>query len=75
MALAKSKNCKPHRHKGSEIMTILTTIALSGCLLVLALGGACLLAERGYSFDLRKKFRRISIGGGRRNSDPAVKVN
>ena len=54
-------------------MTILTYIALTGCLLVLALGAATLFAERGYSFDLRQRFRQIKQGGGRRGSDPAVK--
>ena len=52
-------------------MTILTTIALIGCLFVLFLGGASLLAERGKVVDLRNRFRRLSVAGGRRNSDPA----
>ena len=56
-------------------MTILTYIALSGCLLILALGAASLFAERGYSFDLRRGFRQIKQGGGRRGSDPAIKLN
>lgn len=55
-------------------MTILTYIALTGCLLVLALGAASLFAERGYSFDLRQRFRQIKQGGGRRGSDPAIKL-
>jgi len=36
-------------------MTILSYIAISGCLLVLGLGGVTLFVERGYSFDLRGK--------------------
>ena len=56
-------------------MTILTYIALSGCLLVLGLGGATLLADRGRTPDPRNRFRRLAIGGGRRKSDPAVKYN
>ena len=54
-------------------MTILTYVALTGCLLVLGLGGATLLTDGGRTPDLRNRFRRVAIGGGRRNSDPAVK--
>ena len=56
-------------------MTILSYLALTGCIFVLALGGASLLAGRGYSFDTRNRFRRPSIGGGHRQADPAVKMN
>ena len=56
-------------------MTILAYVALSSCLLVLALGGASIFAVGGTVPDLRNKFRRLSIGGGRRQSDPAVKMN
>ncbi len=54
-------------------MTILTYIALTGCLLVLGLGAATVVAERGYSFDLRAKSRRRSVGG-RRESDAVLKA-
>jgi hypothetical protein len=54
-------------------MTILTYIALIGCLLSLTMGFATLMAERGYTFDLRgpKMRRRQRRSGGRRAEDLA----
>lgn len=55
-------------------MTILTTIALVGCLFVLFLGGASMLASAGKTVDLRNRFRRLRVAGGRRTSDPAQQM-
>ncbi|MEM6991839.1 MAG: hypothetical protein AAF721_15130 [Myxococcota bacterium] len=55
-------------------MTILTYVALTGCLLVLGLGAATMIAERGYHFDLRSKARRRGITPERRASDRAIKA-
>ena len=53
-------------------MTLLTHIALIGCLLTLALGFLTILGERGYGFDLRRRSRRSAKrDGGRRSDDLA----
>jgi hypothetical protein len=52
-------------------MTILTTIALVGCVATLGLGGISMMADRGYRVDLRarKERRRGRRAGGRRAQD------
>jgi hypothetical protein len=52
-------------------MTLLTYIALIGCLLAIALGFITVLGERGYGFDLRRPRGRRSKErvGGRRETD------
>ncbi len=56
-------------------MTALTYIALTGCLFVLAMGGATMVAGKGYSFDLRRKSRRGAPvrADGRRSEDLAAR--
>jgi hypothetical protein len=51
-------------------MTILTYIALTGCLLTLAMGFATIWADGGYRFDLRAR-RSRQRAGGRRSEDLA----
>lgn len=55
-------------------MTILTTIAVSASILVLGIGLATLLQERGYRFDLRRRRPARSVGGGRREHDTLLEA-
>lgn len=58
-------------------MTSLSLIPLLACLFVLALGGASILRERGYDFDLRRRARgrRKGRAGGRRAEDRLVSAS
>lgn len=58
-------------------MTFLTFLAVTGCLTTLALGGMTLLAERGYSFDLRthRGRRDARRSGGRRRGDTTMRIS
>ncbi len=53
-------------------MTILSIFAMSASILVLGMGVATVVAERGYRFDLRR--RRAADSQGRRSSDDAVQA-
>jgi hypothetical protein len=53
-------------------MTILTTIAVTASIVVIAFGIATLFAERGYRFDLRKRRRKVIVVGGRRSNDDVI---
>lgn len=52
-------------------MTLLSLVALIGCLFAIAMGFTVVLGERGYHFDLRRRDRRRRSGrvGGRREGD------
>jgi hypothetical protein len=58
-------------------MTFVTYLALTATLASLVLGGAALLAESGYRFDLRRKQRRRGGDrlGGRRAEDRIAAVS
>jgi hypothetical protein len=53
-------------------MTILTYIALTGCLLTLSMGFATIWADGGYRFDLRRKHRRRDDRSGGRRVEDAI---
>lgn len=50
-------------------MTILTTIAVSATITVLAFGVATIFQERGYRFDLRRRRAVPPAGADRRERD------
>lgn len=52
-------------------MTILSIFAMGASILVLGMGVATVVAERGYRFDLRRRRGRSSQG---RRSDDAVRA-